>query len=97
MEAGLPKPDLCLFLDIDPQTAKARGGFGSERYENEAMQRKVRELFQELLSAPCAAGAAVIDAGQSLNFVERDVLLAIQKFVDSGRLRMGLGSLEPMR
>ena len=27
-EVGLPKPDLVIFLDVDTETAKARGGFG---------------------------------------------------------------------
>ncbi|KAG8529777.1 uncharacterized protein KY384_005258 [Bacidia gigantensis] len=44
-DVGLPKPDLVVFLDLDQATAKARGGYGEERYENEEMQKRVRELF----------------------------------------------------
>ncbi|GAB0133696.1 hypothetical protein EsDP_00002096 [Epichloe bromicola] len=44
-ERGLPRPDMVLFLDLDEETAKARGGWGGEVYEKAEMQKRVRELF----------------------------------------------------
>ncbi|KAM0328855.1 hypothetical protein ACHAQA_005271 [Verticillium albo-atrum] len=44
-DLGLPRPDLVLFLDLDEETAKSRGGWGGEVYERGEMQRRVRELF----------------------------------------------------
>ncbi|KAK4444620.1 thymidylate kinase-domain-containing protein [Podospora aff. communis PSN243] len=44
-EVGLPRPDLVVFLDLDEEQAKARGGWGEEVYEKGEMQRRVRELF----------------------------------------------------
>lgn len=44
-DIGLPAPDLSLFLDISPEKAKERGGYGEERYEKEEMQRRVRQIF----------------------------------------------------
>lgn len=44
-EIGLPRPDLVLFMDLDEEQAKARGGFGSEVYERSKMQKRVRDLF----------------------------------------------------
>ncbi|KAG5925442.1 hypothetical protein E4U53_003311 [Claviceps sorghi] len=44
-ERGLPRPDMVLFLDLDEETARARGGWGGEVYEKAEMQKKVRELF----------------------------------------------------
>ncbi|KAK3902991.1 thymidylate kinase-domain-containing protein [Staphylotrichum tortipilum] len=44
-EVGLPRPDLVLFLDLDENQARARGGWGGEAYEKAEMQRRVRELF----------------------------------------------------
>jgi dTMP kinase len=44
-EVGLPRPDLVLFLDLDEEKARARGGWGGEVYEKSEMQRRVRELF----------------------------------------------------
>ncbi|EHK42155.1 uncharacterized protein TrAtP1_011834 [Trichoderma atroviride] len=47
-DVGLPRPDVVLFLDLDEETARSRGGWGSEKYEKEEMQRTVRELFWAL-------------------------------------------------
>ncbi|KAF3060776.1 Thymidylate kinase [Trichoderma lentiforme] len=47
-DTGLPRPDVVLFLDLDEEAARARGGWGSEKYEKEEMQRTVRELFWAL-------------------------------------------------
>lgn len=48
MEVGLPRPDLCLFLDVSAEEQARRGGFGEERYEKAEMQQRVRELFGEM-------------------------------------------------
>lgn len=47
-DVGLIKPDLVVFLDIDPNVAETRGEYGSERYENLEMQRRVRENYSKL-------------------------------------------------
>lgn len=44
-EVGLPRPDLVLFLDLEEQVARERGGWGGEVYEKGEMQRRVRDLF----------------------------------------------------
>jgi dTMP kinase len=44
-EVGLPRPDLVLFLDLDEEKARARGGWGGEVYEKAEMQKRVRDLF----------------------------------------------------
>lgn len=48
-DAGLPKPDLILFLQLSPEEAAARGNFGGERYENGAFQEKVLQSFRHLM------------------------------------------------
>ncbi|CAO1605981.1 Thymidylate kinase [Xanthoria calcicola] len=70
-EIGLPKPDLCIFLDVSPTDAAARGGFGSERYETSEMQKRVRNLFQELLQKPQNREMVAVDAGESMEEVHR--------------------------
>lgn len=40
-DRGLPSPDAVLFLDLSPEAAAKRGGFGNERYEKAAMQQEV--------------------------------------------------------
>jgi len=50
-DAGLPRPDVVVFLRLAPDVAKSRGGFGEERYEKEEMQNRVRERFSDLAAA----------------------------------------------
>ena len=47
-DISLPAPDLTIFLDITPEHAKLRDGYGEERYEKEEMQKRVREMFYRL-------------------------------------------------
>lgn len=47
-EVGLPAPDLTLFLDISPEVAATRGGYGQERYEKEEVQKGVRQVFDKI-------------------------------------------------
>ncbi|KAI4268604.1 MAG: hypothetical protein L6R38_007795 [Xanthoria sp. 2 TBL-2021] len=68
-EIGLPKPDLCIFLDISATDAAARGGFGSERYETSEMQKRVRNLFRELLRKPQNKEMVFVNAGESIEEV----------------------------
>ncbi|KIL62863.1 hypothetical protein M378DRAFT_80477 [Amanita muscaria Koide BX008] len=62
-EISLPAPDLTIFLDISPDQARERGGYGEERYEKEEMQRKVREIFKRMGKE--MPGAGVGDSVQS--------------------------------
>ncbi|KAG0155653.1 hypothetical protein PDIDSM_2826 [Penicillium digitatum] len=69
-EIGLPRPDICLFLSISPEEAAKRGGFGAERYENEAMQTRVRELFRVIFEKQ--HDVSIIDAGKAIDEVSRE-------------------------
>ncbi len=87
-EVGLPRPDVCVFLDISTDDAAKRAGFGGERYENARMQTRVRELFQELRTSYDTDDFHVINAGQSAEAVEKEVLdavLATMAVTASGR------------
>lgn len=79
-EVGLPRPDLWLFLDIAPEKAAERGGYGVERYENDVMQKRVRELFSVIVSRE---GGYAIDAGRSQDAVAHDILVAVAKKMES--------------
>ncbi|KJY02121.1 thymidylate kinase like protein [Zymoseptoria brevis] len=79
-EIGLPRPDLCLFLDIAAEEAARRGGFGTERYEKQELQDRVRDLFAELRTLPDEAeDIVVIDAGQSIEGVEQSIHDAVRQ------------------
>ncbi|KAJ5995615.1 hypothetical protein N7481_002592 [Penicillium waksmanii] len=88
-EIGLPRPDICLFLSISAEEAAKRGGFGAERYENEAMQTRVRELFRTLFERQ--EDVSIIDAGKSLEDVSKDIQVVVSECV--GRL----GAIGPLR
>ncbi|KAH9625336.1 hypothetical protein KSS87_003633 [Heliosperma pusillum] len=47
-ESGLLHPDLVLYLDVPPEKAAERGGYGGERYERLDFQKKVGEKYQSL-------------------------------------------------
>ena len=79
-EIGLPRPDLCLFLSISAEEAAKRGGYGAERYENETMQTRVRELFRSLFDRQ--EDVAIINAGKSLEEVSKDIQVAVSKCVE---------------
>lgn len=56
-DAGLPRPDVLLFMDLPPEAAAARAGFGGERYEKPDFQKAVRGVFAELQAEADAASA----------------------------------------
>ncbi|XP_008228501.1 PREDICTED: thymidylate kinase-like isoform X1 [Prunus mume] len=47
-EIGLLAPDLVAYLDIPPEKAAERGGYGGERYEQLEFQKKVGQNYQVL-------------------------------------------------
>jgi len=47
-DAGLPAPDALFLLQISPEAAATRGGFGEERYETSDFQKAVAEQFLSL-------------------------------------------------
>jgi len=48
-EKGITQPDLTVFLDVDPETASKRSGFGGEVYETKEFQNRVyREMKKQI-------------------------------------------------
>ncbi|KAL6521810.1 dTMP kinase [Orobanche gracilis] len=47
-EAGLLAPDVVVYLDISPENAAERGGYGGERYEKLEFQKKVARSYKTL-------------------------------------------------
>jgi dTMP kinase len=93
-EIGLPRPDICLFLGISPEEAAKRGGFGAERYENEAMQTRVRELFQTIFEK--MQDVAIIDAGKSMDEVSKEIQGAVTGCIARLGTSSALRKLEPL-
>ena len=94
---GLPKPDMVIFLDISTEIATARGGFGSERYENEGMQKRVRELFFEVIrmEGKGELSTKVVDASKSLDEVAAVVARIADEVLRGTKLDESLKKIEP--
>ncbi|GAB7329090.1 hypothetical protein MBLNU13_g00924t1 [Cladosporium sp. NU13] len=74
-DVGLPRPDLCIFLDVSPETAAQRGGYGGEKYEQTDFQARVRELFEVMWRHPDEENdVVVVNADRSMEDVERTIL-----------------------
>ncbi|KAK0497470.1 thymidylate kinase-domain-containing protein [Armillaria luteobubalina] len=80
-DIGLPAPDLVLFLDITPEKARERGGYGNERYEEEEMQRRVREQYKRIESENVVQWTT-IDAGREREEVAADIWAHVKPLVD---------------
>jgi dTMP kinase len=72
-DVGLPRPDLCLFLDIAAEDAAKRGGYGTEKYEKKEMQDRVRELFETLMQKKEGEDFVRVDAGRSMEEVQKKI------------------------
>lgn len=94
-EIGLPRPDICLFLDIAPEAAAKRGGFGSEKYETSAMQKRVKELFYELMDTSDGLDIQVVDAGKSVEEVEEDIMGRVKDVMEQPKMAKSLTSILP--
>ncbi|KAK4256375.1 hypothetical protein QN277_009250 [Acacia crassicarpa] len=68
-EVGLFAPDAVIFLDISPEKAAERGGYGGERYEKLEFQRKVAESYKALHDASWK----IVDACPSMEDVEKQL------------------------
>lgn len=81
-EVGLPRPDLCLFLDIAAEDAAKRGGYGSEKYEKKEMQDRVRELFETMMGRGEGEEFVRVDAGKALDEVAARIREEVDRCVE---------------
>jgi dTMP kinase len=81
-DVGLPRPDLCIFLDISAKDAAKRGGYGTEKYEKKEMQDRVRELFETLMQRKEGEDFKRIDAGSSLEDVQEKVKREVERCIE---------------
>ncbi|KAK4363191.1 hypothetical protein RND71_018432 [Anisodus tanguticus] len=83
-EIGLLAPDLVVYLDISPEKAAERGGYGDERYEQLEFQKKVAGSYLALRDSSWK----VIDATLSIEDIEkklREVVLDCMKACHKGK------------
>lgn len=94
-EVGLPRPDVCFFLDIAPEAAAKRGGFGAERYETSAIQKRVRELFYEIMGTSDGLDIQVVDAARSIEEVAADIMEKMKDVMEQPRMAVPLTAIPP--
>ncbi|KAL2505325.1 P-loop containing nucleoside triphosphate hydrolase superfamily protein [Abeliophyllum distichum] len=68
-EVGLLAPDLVLYLEISPEKAAERGGYGEERYEQLEFQEKVSQSYKTLSESSWK----IIDATLPIEDVEKQL------------------------
>ncbi len=91
-DAGLPAPDVVLYLDLPPAVAAARGGFGEERYEEAGLLGRVRGLFDGMAGRGAGGCEWVrVDAAPGVE----EVGAAVRAGVEGALGRAGRG--EPVR
>ncbi|XP_016089628.1 thymidylate kinase-like [Sinocyclocheilus grahami] len=79
-DMGLPKPDLVIFLQLNPSMAANRGEYGIERYETSAFQRTVQQRFEELMQ-DSSVNWKVIDAARTIEEVHKDIKLLSEDII----------------
>ncbi|XP_014492563.1 thymidylate kinase [Vigna radiata var. radiata] len=68
-EIGLLAPDVVVYLDISPEKAAERGGYGGERYEKLEFQKKVADCYSVLHDVSWK----VVDGCQPMEDVEKQL------------------------
>ncbi|TGO20687.1 hypothetical protein BPAE_0274g00070 [Botrytis paeoniae] len=101
-EIGLPMPDRVIFLDLEPEEAEKRGGYGDEKYETREMQKRVRNGFLTLQDSALPGFEherrimTAIDAGDGLDEVAEKIWDAVKGLV--GQIEKGkVGELGVVR
>lgn len=77
-ERGLLRPDAVLYLNMPIEAARARGGFGEERYETETLQKEVRAQFDALTEN----WWTVVDANRTVEEVAKECVAVAREAVE---------------
>lgn len=87
-------PDLTLYLDIDPaiglQRAQARGELDRIEQEQLAFFQRTRAKYLQI--AATEPNIVTIDASQSMEQVQQQILNALQQAYQSGSLNTGVSA-----
>ena len=94
-DVGLPRPDVCIFLDVAPEVAAQRGSYGSEKYETSEMQKKVRQLFFTLMNQPEGEDIVMVDANHPLEEVQQQMQTILVETLRDQKLKYPLRKMLP--
>ncbi|KAJ2772997.1 Thymidylate kinase [Coemansia nantahalensis] len=80
-DVGLAMPDRVFFLDIHPDDAAKRAGFGGEIYERREMQIEVRAQFSSMMDKSWS----VVDALQDADEIHSQILALANEALERHR------------
>lgn len=78
-DEGLPRPDLVFLLTLSSQALENRPGYGNERYEQPAVQKRVAEMFMKLKTDQWV----VVDADDTIDNVHKLLLDNVLTAIDN--------------
>jgi dTMP kinase len=78
-DEGLIGPDMIFYLDLPVEVALKRGQFGTERYETEAFQRRVQDVYTRLKDKHWH----IIDASQPAELIQQQIQKLVIPAIDT--------------
>ena len=72
-EIGLPRPDIWFFLNLWPEEAARRAGYGGERYEETGLQTQVGRIYRSLVGMENNEEMRMVDAARSEDEIASDI------------------------
>ena len=91
-DAGLPKPDLVIYLEWSNGNLTNRDGYGDEIYENIQFQNKVKANYDKLKTDD---NWKVFDCEKGIDEVHNQILKSVKNVLNSNQLDNELKSLFP--
>ena len=89
-DKGLPEPDLVLYMNVSPEVARQRGGYGEERYEKEEFQAKVGKQFLALGAAE--KNWRIVNADRDSATISKEVLSHVSS-ISPDSMKYSVGKL----
>lgn len=81
-DAGLPKPDLVVYLEWSNANLSARNGYGDEVYENVQFQSKVKANYDKLKDE---SNWKTFDCEQGVDEVHKQILASVNHVLTGKR------------
>jgi len=85
-DESLPRPDLVIYLDLDPEEAAKRDEYGKELHETLEFQKKVKMIYSSL-AAQCDHHQFVVDASEEKWEVHLKVWNKVSEMLQDEKLR----------
>lgn len=90
VDNGLPSPDCVIYLDIHPEIASRRKGYGEERHEVVEFQKKVRLNFLALKEKDEQSGRVpwfVLDATKGINELQKEIRAIVARVIEESKTK----------